>query len=313
MSQKTIELYLMEGKADGRWRAWLSNWNGRAYKIPHEHLKYCAELSDLNAPGVYFLFGWDDANGKWFIYIGEADDVWKRLLQTHTFEKDGSYWTEAVIFVTPDGTLDKGRVKYLENRFYELAIEAGNYLVKNANTPKQSPLPEHVKSMLEEFIINAILILPVLGYKAFVPSPSSDKSVNKNQSGLLYFSRNKGKGGKAAGRIRSDGFWVLKGSYIYPQVAEYAPPGIKKARADHAASISEEGILLDDLCFGSPSYASAFVCGKNSNGLTEWKNADGVPLRELASASKPASAATVSESKPSQAAPAKNLRKPQLK
>ncbi len=35
------------------------------------------------------------------------------------------------------------------------------------------------------------------------------------------------------------------------------------------------------ISFGSPSYASSFVCGKNSNGLTEWKNKDGVTLKEL--------------------------------
>lgn len=274
---KSINLYLMDGSASGRWQATLSNWNGVAYKIPRGDLKDCGDLPELNTPGVYFLFGKDDETGKLFIYVGEADDAQKRLLQPHTFEKDGSYWTEAVIFVTPDGTLEKGRVKYLENRFFTIATEAKRYIVKNGNTPPQSPMPKRIRDLLEEFIINAQLILPALGYMAFVPLPSSVDTDNE----LLYFSRNKGKGGSAIGRITSDGFWVLKGSYIYPQVADYTASGIKKARENHAANIDKNGILQEDICFGSPSYASAFVCGKNSNGLVEWKDKYGVPLKKL--------------------------------
>ena len=278
---KSINLYLMDGSASGRWQATLSNWNGIAYKIPRGDLKDCGDLPELNTPGVYFLFGKDDETGKLFIYVGEADDTQKRLLQPHTFEKDGSYWTEAVIFVTPDGTLEKGRVKYLENRFFTIATEAKRYIVKNGNTPPQSPMPKQIRDLLEEFIINAQLLLPALGYMAFEPLPSSDKNDADVENELLYFSRSKGKGGNAIGRITSDGFWVLKGSYIYPQVADYTASGIKKARENYAASIDKNGILQEDICFGSPSYASTFVCGKNSNGLVEWKNKDGVSIKNL--------------------------------
>jgi hypothetical protein len=278
---KSINLYLMDGSASGRWQATLSNWNGVAYKIPRGDLKDCSDLPELNTPRVYFLFGKDDETGKLFIYVGEADDAQKRLLQPHTFEKDGSYWTEAVIFVTPDGTLEKGRVKYLENRFFTIATEAKRYIVKNGNTPPQSPMPKQIRDLLEEFIINAQLILPALGYMAFESLPSSGKDDADADNELLYFSRNKGKGGSAIGRITSDGFWVLKGSYIYPQVADYTASGIKKARENYAASIDKNGILQEDICFGSPSYASTFVCGKNSNGLDEWKDKYGVPLKNL--------------------------------
>lgn len=52
---KSINLYLMDGSASERWQANLSNWNGVAYKIPRGKLKECNDLSDLKAPGVYFL------------------------------------------------------------------------------------------------------------------------------------------------------------------------------------------------------------------------------------------------------------------
>ena len=47
---KSINLYLMDGSASGRWQAILSNWNGIAYKIPRGNLKDCGDLPELNTP-----------------------------------------------------------------------------------------------------------------------------------------------------------------------------------------------------------------------------------------------------------------------
>lgn len=276
---KCIDLYLMDGTATGRWQATLSNWNCIAYKIPRDVLRNCDDLPELHAPGVYFLFGRDDESNRQFVYVGEGDDVLKRLMQPHGFEKSYTFWVEAIVLVTPDNTLDKGKIKYLENRFYGIISDAKRYIVKNANTPTQSQLPKKTRDLLEEFIINTQLLMPALGHKALEPKPSYD--TDRTKDNLLYFSRSHGKGGKATGKLEDDGFWVLKGSYIYPEVADYLPIGVKKARAQHAAIIDKDSILQEDISFGSPSYASSFVCGKNSNGLIEWKNASGVPLKEM--------------------------------
>ena len=114
---------------------------------------------DMHTPGVYFLFGLDNESEKRFVYVGEGDDVLKRIVQPHGFEKDDSYWTEAVIFVTPDGTLDKAKIKYLENRFHSIVVDSGRYIVKNGNTPKQSPVQQKIQDMLERFIMNSQLVI----------------------------------------------------------------------------------------------------------------------------------------------------------
>lgn len=275
---KSIDLYLMDGTAAGRWQATLSNWNCNSYKIPRADLKNCDDLPELHSPGVYFLFGRDDESGQQFVYVGEGDDALKRVLQPHPFEKDGSYWTEVVMLVTPDGSLDKAKIKYLENRFHRIAIDCNRYLIKNGNTPSQSPVQKKIRDMLEEFIMNTQLIMPALGHKVFEPQPSADED---ELDELLFFARNQGKGGRAVGKITDDGFWVLKGSYIYPHMADYLPSGVMKARQRYVDLIDNQGILQRDISFGSPSYASSFVCGKNSNGLVEWKSKDGIPLKEL--------------------------------
>ena len=275
---KSIELYLMDGNADGRWQAALSNWNAQAYKIPRNLLQESDTESALHSPGVYFLFGWDDDEEKQFVYIGEGDDALTRIGQRHSFENNKTYWTEAVIFVTPDGTLEKSRVKYLENRFHKIAVDAKRFIVKNGNTPSQSPLNRQVRDLLEAFIINAEVIMSTLGYKVFELSPSVKPERNDD---LLYFSRNGGKSGKGTGILKDGRFWLLKGSYIYPEIASYVSSGIRKSREKYQSLISSEHILQEDISFGSPSYAAPFLCGKNSNGLSEWKNDAGIPLGKL--------------------------------
>ena len=280
---KTISIYLMDGTSEGRWKASLANWNGVGYRIPRDEVKNCGDIADLNKPGVYFLFGNEIETGRTFIYIGEADAVRTRIMQPHTFEERGDSWTDAVIFVTTDDSLEKGRVKYLENRFYTLVVDAGRYLVRNGNTPKQSPVSAPVRDTLEGFISNVRLVLPTMGYRAFEPLsvPLSAKDpVMEKESDLLYFSRKNKRVCNAVCRMTDQGFLVLKGSSITPDVAPYATSVIG-LRTKNAASIGSDGILVNDILFKSASAASSFVCGGSSDGLVDWKNSAGVPLKKL--------------------------------
>ncbi|MFR1904734.1 MAG: hypothetical protein ACLS28_02630 [Clostridium neonatale] len=52
---KNIKLYLLDGDANGRWICELSNWTGKAYKIPRNYYKECQERKELITSGVYFL------------------------------------------------------------------------------------------------------------------------------------------------------------------------------------------------------------------------------------------------------------------
>lgn len=202
---QSITLYLMGGKQEGIWQASMLNWTGRAYKIPHHKLKECTDLEYINTPGVYFLFGKDGNTGKTFFYVGEAEDTLKRLLQPHVFEAKGQYWTEGIVFVTTDGSLEKGRVKYLENRFYTIAKEADRYILQNGNTPTPSRVSKPIHDFLEEFIKHVELLTPVLGYTPFHASQFKPK---KNDPDILYLGKNKDR--QAKGKLDADGFWVLR-------------------------------------------------------------------------------------------------------
>lgn len=95
---KKIELFLVQGTMDGLVTAELSNWNGKAIKIPRTDVLDC-ERDDIRGVGVYFLFCQDEVSGKDAVYIGEAENVYQRLKQHMAAYKAGNeayYWNGSV-------------------------------------------------------------------------------------------------------------------------------------------------------------------------------------------------------------------------
>lgn len=145
---KTIKIFLIDCDPNGRMSCELSNWTGKAYKIPRIKVKSCTDRDDLNSTGVYLLFGKDD-DGKNLVYIGEAETILKRLNQ-HLNQKD--FWNETVVFISKDENLNKAHIKYLENRLYDIAKNANRYRVENYNTPTLSSISEPDQAEMEEFL-----------------------------------------------------------------------------------------------------------------------------------------------------------------
>ena len=93
---KTIKIFLIDGDPNGRMSCELSNWTGKAYKIPRINIKDCSDRSDLNNTGVYLLFGKNNEDQDQ-IYIGEAESTLKRIGQ-HLTQKD--FWNETIVFIS---------------------------------------------------------------------------------------------------------------------------------------------------------------------------------------------------------------------
>jgi len=66
---KTIKMFLLDGVPNGRMTCELSNWTGKAYKIPRNRIKDCSDRTELSSTGVYLLFGKSDENSKDIVYI----------------------------------------------------------------------------------------------------------------------------------------------------------------------------------------------------------------------------------------------------
>lgn len=287
---KSINLFLMDGEASGRIKCTLANWTGIAYKIPRTELDKCKERDDLKQSGVYFLFGASDQTGKNVVYIGQAgarkngEGILNRL-QEHKRNPEKDYWTEAIVFTTTNNSFGPTEISYLENRFCNLAMEAKRYEVKNGNDPTPGNVTEEKESELEEFIDYARIIMGTLGHKVFVPLIESKVEDTKSDSDsieiILQLKRTiKGVGTiEATGKQTSEGFVVLKGTHISPNDDNTIPAILREQRKGTA--LDDNGCLMEDILFNSPSYAAMFVFGKSANGLTSWKTEDGRTLKEI--------------------------------
>lgn len=278
---KTIKLFLIEGDPNGRMTGELSNWTGKAYKIPRVKIKDCGDRPDLTNPGIYFLFGKDET-GKDLVYIGEAETVLKRLSQ-HLTQKD--FWNEAIVFISKDENLNKAHIKYLENGLYEIAKRVNRYRVDNNVIPTQSSVSESERAEMEEFIENIKILINALGHKVF-EEKREIKTQSEQEKETFYI--NAARGADAQGEPTSDGFVVLKGSKVANSTVPSITSNFKRLRKtliENGVINGKNGIyeITEDFVFSSPSTAAVIVLGRNANGLTEWKLKDGTNLKEFES------------------------------
>lgn len=281
---KTIKLFLIDGEPGGRLTCELSNWTGKAYKIPRVKIKDCTDRPDLTNPGVYLLFGRDETS-KDLVYIGEAEVVYNRLTQ-HLTQKD--FWNEAIIFISKDENLNKAHIKYLESRLFDIAKSVNRYFVANSTTPTQSSISESDTAEMEEFIDNIKILTNTLGHKVFEMKRETSPLKENAQA---VFSIVSARGANAHGEPSTDGFVVFRGSRIANSVVPSITASFKKLRDELILNgiISIQGETLqftEDYIFSSPSTAAVIVMGRNANGLTEWKLKDGTSLKDFESKSR---------------------------
>lgn len=273
---KTIQMCIFDGNPNGRIMCELSNWNGRVYKISRNDLSEFANRPDCEYTGVYFLFGKDEDN-KDTVYVGEAEKMLVRLKQ-HL--KDHNYWNDCVVVISKDNILNKAHVKYLENKFYTLAVDAKRSSIINNTVPTCSSISEFDESMLSEFIENARLLVNTLGYKVF---DRIDTSVVENENSGEVFYIVAARGADAKGFLVPDGFMVIKGS----KIAKDTAPSIANSLVNLRNKMLEKNIINRDFVFAtdymftSPSLAASIVMGRNANGRTEWKNINNKSIKDI--------------------------------
>lgn len=271
MFGKTISLFLIEGDPNRRWVCELSNWNGKAYKIPRIDVKNCGDRKDLAACGVYFLFGKNDSDEKGIVYIGEAENVYERLKQ-HDSPNGKDFWNECIVFISKDNRLNKAHIKYLEHQCYLLAKKADRYIIDNSTVPTDASLTEAEQAEMEEFLYNIRMINNVLGHKVLEPVVGEDEPDTAHINNQLMYIQ-AARGADARGMQTSEGFVVLKGSKAADSVTKSCPRAIVDLRGKliNNGTIDNNWTFTENRVFSSPSTAAGVVMGRSANGLTEWR------------------------------------------
>ena len=278
---KTIELFLVNGTADSLIIAELSNCNGKAIKIPRIEVSSCCR-DDITQAGVYFLFCKED-DGSDSVYIGEAENIKERLVQhlrDYQSEKETYYWSTAVVFIGRD--LNKALIRYLENRFVEIARASKRYLVLTKNTYRNTVMKESQVAVMEEFVDNVKILINALGYKVLEPFVQMDASTTSVDDELLYITSGSV---NATGKVTAEGFVVFAGATVNEKMAlKSLSPGMLKQRQKLFDSSKVKNLITtEDILFSSSSAAADFILGYSVSGPRTWKTKDGKSLKEIES------------------------------
>ncbi|MEG1142664.1 MAG: GIY-YIG nuclease family protein [Clostridia bacterium] len=274
MKEQVLTLILRDGTTTGIVECSVDEWYGISYKIPRTKIKESSKLPYINNSGVYILFGDDENTANKVAYIGEAEDIYNRLEQ-HNRNKD--FWNECVVFMSENNSLNKAHIKYIEHELYKLSKETNRLIIKNDSTPTKSTLGRADEIKSEKFIEKVKTITSMVGYRLFDNKVEKEDIKDYN---ILYLKNNGIE--YAKGLLTDEGFVILKGSKIKSGIFD----GISKSLIDYcnrernSIDIEKEVFISDHLC-SSPSMAGVIILGRNSNGYTEWKNKDGISLREI--------------------------------
>lgn len=276
---KTIRLFLVEGNTNGMITAELSNWTGKAFKIPRIKLKEYASREELKNPGVYILFGKND-NNEDAAYIGEGEPIIDRI-QSHYSKKD--FWNESILFVSKDKYLNKASIKYLENRLHELGKKANRYVIDNDNIPTKSGVSEPEQAELEEFLANIKLLTASLGHRIF--EEVGETLEKENNQDVIFFCKNSS-GISGTGSPSTEGFIVFKDS-VFSKIEH---PSLTESIRKEKSKMIIDGALVGDgnhyklkkhYTFNSSSRAAAMLLGRSASGPLEWKTAKGIQLKKF--------------------------------
>jgi hypothetical protein len=279
---RSIRLFLVDGTPNGLLTAEIMNWTGHVLTGPRSKLSELVKRPEVARTGVYFLVGPDPNNSlRPLVYIGESDDVGKRLKQHNRPEDQGGkdFWEKVCLITSKDQNLTKAHVKYLESMLIRIASQVGRCKLINGTSHDYINLPESDQADMSFFVEQIRTIMPVLGYDFLRdttrPSAPARESVRPaTESPLFVLELPKYKIRATAKEIDGE-FFVLKGSRaretwagthrgymnLYKQLCE-----------DGALVPGEDGLLVyaDDQAFSSPSAAAAVTSGRSANGRTSW-------------------------------------------
>jgi hypothetical protein len=271
---KTLQIFLPTGEPRGIRIAELTTRIVQAVLIPRTELATAKARPELDHLAVYLLFGDSEDAAKPIVYVGQTEDVRKRL-DHHNSTKD--FWQTAIMVISKTHSFTQAHIRYLEWFCIQKTKQIGRYALNNDQIPTKPFIPEPMEADLLDFFDTMATLVATLGYPVFEP-------IIKNDAAEQFFL--KGKDAEAVGELVEDGFVVRAGAIarleVVPSAQDTVPPMRKKLN-ESGVLVQEDGHLrfTQDYLFSTPSGAAAVILGRTSNGWVDWKSKEGKTLNEV--------------------------------
>jgi hypothetical protein len=279
----TITNYLVDGNPEGIILSFMSNWTGKAVKIPRNLFSETKKFKELNRPGIYYLIGQNEENpDETSVYIGEANHLYERISQ-HMKDEKKSFFELIIAFSSIDDNLTVSHTKYLEAKVLKETIEKAGYNIINKKDGNRINLPKMVEDEMDTYFDNMKILMPVLGFDFFKPRNKAVKLSSKDKDDKLYL---KVKNISASAKLIPNGLMVLKGSLMNKNSTSSLAEKYRNIREDlknkgYIKEIDKVLEFIHDYEFSSPSQAGAVILGYSVNGRVFWKNIKGKTLKDI--------------------------------
>lgn len=279
---RSIRLFLVDGTPNGLLSAEIMNWTGHVLTGPRSKLSELVQRQEVSRTGIYFLVGPDPDNSfRSLVYIGESDDVGKRLKQHNRPEEQGGkdFWEKVCLVTSKDQNLTKAHVKHLESLLIQNARNVARCTLVNGTSHEYINLPEADLADMGFFLEQIRTVLPVLGFDFLRDSSRPAAHPGTQPSSALespFFVLEVPKYNIKARAQEVDGeFFVLQGS-----LAREEWVGRDRGYKTLFNQLVEDQVLVQtdnrltsftsDQAFSSPSAAAAVISGRSANGRTQW-------------------------------------------
>jgi hypothetical protein len=280
---RSIRLFLVDGTPNGLLTAEIMNWTGHVLTGPRSRLSELVQRPEVGRTGIYFLVGPDPENSfRPLVYIGESDDVGKRLKQHNKPEEQGGkdFWEKVCLVTSKDQNLTKAHVKHLESVLIARANQAQRCNLLNGTAHDYGSLPESDLADMAFFAEQIRTVLPVLGFDFLrdtskpVKSTPATEGTAPNESPVFVMDIPRHNIHARAQEIDGE-FFVLAGSTTREKWSSKHPSYqalYQQLTGDGVLCPGPEGVVefSKDQMFSSPSAAAAVVAGRPANGRTAW-------------------------------------------
>jgi len=266
------------------------------YRIPYQNLQKGESRFSLdNKFIVYILVGENENKNdkrKDVVYVGKSKDGLKNRPTAHEGKCKSWRFCYVLTQFKERTFFNDGTIQFIEDEISKIVSKVGRF---HNVTQKTTPGTANVydEGCSQEYIKEIKNMLEVLGLDLITnESEKSDSDaietnegdVNSIPNGIYTLKRKIKRAGNklfvATMKVCDGSFILQKGSMVCSEDGIGMWDDIIEKRKNEPVI---EGILQKEVVFDSPSGAGAFVIGASCNGLTNWKNADGIEIKKLMS------------------------------